>query len=89
MTIIHDAPNHLEKIDAVWMVVSVDENGNEGMVAAPIGPDRVTMPLIAADEARLKSIIPMAEHMAKLFPWKKMRLIKLTTREEVMEIGST
>lgn len=85
--VIHAPPNHL-KIDAVWMVVSVDDDGNEGVCAAPLSNDGQLMPLIAADEDRLKSIIPIAEHMAKLIKFRTLKLIKLTTREEVREFSN-
>jgi hypothetical protein len=85
-TIIHDAPNHLDRIDACWMVISTDDTG-EGLCAAPMSG--VTLPLIACDEKRLADIIRIAEHMAKIFPHRKMKLIKLTTREDVREIGGT
>lgn len=82
---VHDAPNYLH-INAVWMVISVDKDGNEGVVAVPLGTDMLSVPLIAADEARLGSIIKMAEQVAGLFPHKSMKLIKLSTREEVQVI---
>ncbi|MGY3278090.1 hypothetical protein [Bradyrhizobium sp. S3.7.6] len=83
--IIHDAPNHL-RIDQVWMIVSVDGKGDEGVAAATLSNGMI-MPLVAADEARLPFIIEQAEHLSKLVRWKKFKLIKLTTREEVREIG--
>jgi predicted pyridoxine 5'-phosphate oxidase superfamily flavin-nucleotide-binding protein len=84
VTVLHDPGNHLLRIDQVWMAVSVDEDGNEGVCAAPLpGSGTLTMPLIAADEARLPFIMNMAEQLAAA-TGKKIRIIKLSTRTEVM-----
>lgn len=80
---LHDPGNYLAKIENIWAALSVDEGG-EGVVAAPLAPGMLSVPLIAADEARLKSIVPLAKRMATMFG-KKMRLVKFTTREEIEE----
>lgn len=75
-----DIPNTLQRIDRVWMWVSVDEGG-EGVCAAPmkgIG----TVPLLAADEARLASIRPIAERIAQIFQ-KPVRLVQFSERREL------
>jgi hypothetical protein len=74
--------NTLPRIDHVWLFLSVDEFG-EGVVAAAIGG--VMMPLIASDEARLESLMPLAEDIAKEHN-RKIRLVKFTTRTIVKEI---
>lgn len=78
--LIHDPGNHLLRIDAVWMAISVDENGNEGVCAAPL--QGMTVPLIAADEARLPFVRDMAQQIAKL-TGKRVKLIRLHQRTEV------
>ena len=83
MTKIHAPPNTQQRIDEVYMFVSVDETG-EGVCAAPIGDS--VMPLIAADEARLKNLIPIARHLSKL-SGKTVKLIKLSQRTELMTIS--
>ncbi len=83
MTVIHNPKNYLAQIDQIWAVLSVDEGG-EGVVAAPL--NGMTVPLIAADEARLNSfVIPMAQQIA-VISGKKMRLVKFHNREVVQEI---
>lgn len=80
--LLHNPTNYLAQIDHIWAVLSVDEGG-EGVVAVPLGG--MTVPLIAADEARLDSfVIPMAKQMTKAFN-KPMRLVKFTTREVIEE----
>lgn len=80
--VIHNPPNYLAQIDEIWAVLSVDEGG-EGLVAAPL--KGMTVPLIAADKARLESfIIPMAEQLADVFG-KKLKLVKFRNREEIRE----
>lgn len=79
----HKPKNHLPQIDQIWAVLSVDEGG-EGVVAAPL--NGMTVPLIAADEARLNSfVLPMARQLVNVFG-KKMRLVKFHNREVVEEI---
>jgi hypothetical protein len=53
-----DPPNRLY-IDQCWMFISVDEDGNEGACAAPMGEFGL-VPLIACDKARLESLWPHA-----------------------------
>jgi len=78
-TPVHAPPNYLGRIDAIWMVLSVDDGG-EGVVAAPIGG--LTLPLVAADKRRLELIVPIARQVAKQFG-KITRLVKFTKREDV------
>jgi hypothetical protein len=84
MLIIDTPPNELPRIDQIWAVLSVDEGG-EGVVAAPIQQGMLTVPLIAADEARLEIIMQLARQLTKL-TGKKMRLVKFSTRTVVEEI---
>lgn len=81
VTVAHNPRNYLGRIDAIHIVLSVDEGG-EGVVAAPIGPGGMTLPLIAADKTRLDQIVPMARRLAPHFG-KVLRLAKFTKREDV------
>jgi hypothetical protein len=85
MTVVLNPPNELLRIDEVCLFVSVDETG-EGVCAGPLFGPGTLVPLIAADEARLQSLIPMARRIAQA-SGKTIRLIKLTTRTELMQIG--
>jgi hypothetical protein len=83
-TVVLTPANEQLRIDEVYLFVSIDETG-EGVCAAPLmGPDSL-VPLIAADEARLKSLVPVARQLAKM-TGGKIKLIKFTAREEIMEI---
>jgi hypothetical protein len=75
----HAPSNYLGRIDALWAALSLDAGG-EGLCAAPFG--EMTLPLIAADRARLKQIIPAAKRIATMFG-KPVRLAKFTKREDV------
>jgi predicted pyridoxine 5'-phosphate oxidase superfamily flavin-nucleotide-binding protein len=79
--IIHNPGNHLLRIDALWAFISVDKDGHEGVIAAPLG-NMGTVPLVAADEARLQSLMPIARQICDALG-TTVRLIKLTTREEI------
>jgi hypothetical protein len=80
-TVLHEPPNNLLRIDQVWAFVAVDEDGNEGVCAAPFTGMGV-VPLIAADEARLASILPVAQRIATM-SGRTVKLIKLSVREEL------
>jgi hypothetical protein len=60
--IFFDPPNRLY-IDQCWIFISVDKDGNEGACAATMEQFGL-VPLIACDEARLKSLRPMAKKIA-------------------------
>lgn len=75
--------NTLPRIDSVWMAVSVDDDGSEGVCA--VFHNGMWMPLLAADEARLEAIIEEAKLIAAA-QGRLIRIIKLHSREEVRAI---
>lgn len=79
--------NYLEKITELYAFVSVDEGG-EGVVGQTvvINEQLVFMPFVCADKARLESLKPMAK-MIHERTGQKIKLIKLTHRTDVEEIG--
>jgi hypothetical protein len=80
-TVIHEGPNKRgHKVESIWVFISVGEDGDEGVVAAPIGG--ALMPLVASDETRLHLYIPVAERIATQ-TGMTIKLIKLGTREEI------
>lgn len=84
-TIFQQPKNTMPRIDSIYAFVSVDaEDGNEGVVAAPM-PPLGSMPLIAADEKRLAQLIPIAQQLST-FTGMKIRIIKLSHREVIREI---
>jgi hypothetical protein len=85
-TIFQQPKNTLPSIEELYVFVSVDaEDGNEGVVGAPMGPVGC-MPLVAADKNRLSELIPIAEEISKM-TGMKIRLIKLSHREVIKEIN--
>jgi hypothetical protein len=66
--------------------ISVDADGHEGVCAAPLMGHDTLVPLIAADKARLESLLPWAREVARI-SGKTVRLIKLSTRSEMMDIN--
>lgn len=78
-------PNTMPRINGVWAYLSVDADGNEGVCAAPIGPGGMCVPLIAADEERLKSITPIAEQIARI-TGMTIKLVRFGEREDLRDI---
>jgi hypothetical protein len=83
--VVHD-PENLLRIEEVWIFISRDDKGNEG-VCAFMHPTLGWVPMVAADEQRLESLRPKAAEIARLTS-KSVHLIKLTTRLEVEVIGN-
>lgn len=69
-----------QRIDSLWMAISTDMQG-DGVCAVILNGTWV--PLIAADEERLVWIRAMAQEIIDNGIHDDVRLIKLTTREEV------
>lgn len=81
----HQPKNTMPKIEHLWVFVSVDPvDGNEGVVAAELAG--MMVPMIAADEDRLRILKPMAEGMA-VWTTNPIKLVKFTVREEVETYG--
>lgn len=78
---LHNPPNHLKTIDKVWMFISVDETG-EGVCAFPLRGDMLSVPMVAADEALLEQLKPIAKMMVDKYGIK-IKLIELSTRTEI------
>jgi hypothetical protein len=78
-------PNELLRIDEVYAFVSVDQNG-EGIVGHTVQMmgQTVFMPFVCADKSRMESLKPAAKKIAKE-SGKKIRLIRLSVREEIEE----
>jgi hypothetical protein len=85
MTVVLTPPNTMPRINSVFAYLSVDKDGSEGVCAAPIGPGGTLVPLIAADQERLKSITPWAEKIAEV-TGMTIVLVEFTTRVEHREI---
>lgn len=79
--------NYLEKITELFAFVSVDEGG-EGIVGQTVVIDDrlVFMPFVCADKARVDTLRPLAKQI-HMRTGQKIKLIKLTKRTELEEIG--
>lgn len=80
---IHDPPNTNPRIDTLWAVISVDSTG-EGVVAAQVGGSWMT--LTTSEERLMPMLRQVARDLASK-TGKRLKLIKLTTREDVEDIG--
>ncbi len=79
--IVVGAPNHLLSIDEIWVFVSKDEQGNEGVCGAPIGG--MMMPLVAADPARVESLRKYAQMIVDNAPGHEIVLRKFSQKEDL------
>lgn len=73
-------------IDEIWAFLSVDEEGDEGIVAITSPLTGLMLPLIAADRERLDQLKPMAQRTAR-DTGRKVRLCKFHQRTEVEELN--
>jgi hypothetical protein len=69
-----------QRLNQLWLVTYINETGLEVVAQAK------NAPLIAADLARLESMVPAARDLAKA-NHIKMRLIKLTNRVDIEDIA--
>jgi hypothetical protein len=73
-----------QRINQLWLVTFINQAGEEVVVQAKLTSGDYA-PLIAADPARLESMMPAARDLAKARNIK-MRLIKLTNRVDIEDI---
>ena len=78
------SPEGIQRINQLWFVTYVNEAGQE-IVAQAKAATGEYVPLIAADAARLESIMGAARGLAKANNLK-MRLIKFTNRIDIEDI---
>ena len=81
MDVLH-APKNTFKIEEIYAYISVDD-GNEGICA--FTRNNTMIPMIGADLVRMRQLKPIARDLAKISPYP-IKLIKLSTREEVEEV---
>ena len=53
-------------VHAIFAYLSIDEDGNEGVLAGPVG-NIACMPLVGADMTRMEALRPLAFQIAKRF----------------------
>jgi len=78
------SPNTMPRINKIWAFLSVDKDGNEGVCAAP-APGVGCLPLIAADMARVDSLMPVAQMLARM-SGMTIKLVEFSVRTELKEI---
>jgi hypothetical protein len=74
-----------QRITQLWLVTYLNETGLEVVAQAQLTTGDYA-PLIAADLARLESMVPAARELAKTNRMK-MRLIKFTNRVDIEDIA--
>ena len=79
------SPDGIQRINQLWLVTYINETGLEVVAQAKLTTGDYA-PLIAADLARLESMVPAARDLAKA-NHIKMRLIKLTNRVDIEDIA--
>ena len=79
-----ESPNGIQRISQLWLVTYINEAGVE-TVAQVKAASGEYVPMIAADAARLESMMPAARGLAKA-NHLKMQLIKLTSRLDIEDI---
>jgi hypothetical protein len=77
-------PDSIQRINQLWLVTFINQAGEEVVVQAKLTSGDYA-PLIAADPARLESMMPAARDLAKTRNIK-MRLIKLTNRVDIEDV---
>jgi hypothetical protein len=78
--IVVGSPNHLLSIDELWVFISKDKDGNEGVCGAPIGG--TFMPLVAADPARVDSLRRVAQMIVDNSEGHEIILRKFSNSED-------
>jgi hypothetical protein len=74
-----------QRLNQLWLVTYMNEIGLEVVAQAKLTTGDYA-PLIAADQARLESMVPAARELAKA-SHIKMRLIKFTNRVDIQDIA--
>jgi hypothetical protein len=82
-TEVHNPPNQVGQIDALYAALSVDAGG-EGLCAGPLGRFGVA-PLVVTDRRNLAEITEIARGVAQLFR-KPVRMVRFTMRQELETI---
>jgi hypothetical protein len=78
------SPDGIQRLDQLWIITYVDDARREVVAQAKLTTGEYA-PLIAADTARLESMMPAARGLAKANNIE-MRLVKFTGRLDVEEI---
>lgn len=77
--------NFVQRFRELWLITYIGENGTETIADAPAATGEM-VPLIAADNDRLQSIIAAGKQIAAT-RHIKLRLVKFTERSDVGEFA--
>lgn len=72
------------KITTLTAFISVDEDGEEGLIGLPIGDGMLSLPAIAADKTRVDELYPQVKAFSKMFGFK-FKVIELSVRKDITE----
>ncbi len=73
-------------IKEVWAYIATDENDVEGICGFMDVHTKQWLPMVCADQARIDSLRPMAEHIAKQ-SGLPIKLVRFSVRSDVEEIA--
>ena len=73
----------MPKITEMYAFIAEDSHEDEGIVAMKVG--NMMMPMVGGDMARIESLRPIAENIARIYG-QKIILAKFTTRTDIEEI---
>ena len=73
----------MPKIEEIWAFIAEEGPDDEGLCAFKLGDS--WLPLVGADKARIESLKPMAERIAKT-TGKEILLAKFSVRTDVQVI---
>lgn len=77
----------MPRINQMWAFLSVDDDGDEGVIGYRDPKANWWVPLVAADEERVRIYREYAGEIAKL-TGRPVRLVKFSAREDVETIGA-
>ncbi len=84
VTIIESGPNKQAPMEGVWVVVSVDPEGREGICATMTSEGWI--PLVTADESKLEQFEFLGREVAQNEQGYTVRLLRFSNREVVREL---
>ena len=73
----------MPKITEMYAFIAEDSHEDEGIVAMKVG--NMMMPMVGGDMARIESLRPIAENIARIYG-QKIILVKFTNRIDIEEI---
>jgi hypothetical protein len=79
----NDDTSGTQRFDTLWLVTYIDGSGHEAIAQAPTNNGEI-VPLLAADETRLKNIIEAGKAIARA-NGIKLHLVRFSRRADIDE----